>query len=308
MQLISNRYIPTEEVRRLTIGSYEHLIARIDEAVRSDAARLFGAKIEAHVVGTFSGYAIVLAEDGRFLRIKYDEVKGSVRVVGHEMLKVASYSPDELGSYLKSESQRAVDSLLRGNVEEALSRLKGLTRFVERRPTHDEPQIVEAMATFYRSDRLWRRVFQEKADHIRRMVLDEITAIHEDRLQVKFRSLYDGSVSATDLESYRELVIENLNQIGERTDNLLRQVTDAAREAKGRKDGEAVVTSLFAFADDLVEDLRSVKKTASESTRQLTRVDCLGKFHDTLAEGFRDRELASRFVIKMSKRLGEANP
>ena len=302
--MISNRFIPTEEVRRLTIGSYEHLIARIEEAVRSDV-RIFGSKVEARIVGTFTGYAIALAEDGRFARVKYDEVQGAIRVLGHEMLKVPSYAPGkELNGYLKTESLKAVESFMSGDAAGAMARMKELGRFVERTPAQNDAQVTEGLIAFHRSDRPWKQVFRDKADHIRRTVLDEIASISEDRLQVKFSSLYDGSANEADLEKYRELVIENLNKIGERADGLLQQLVAACAVQSGSVQ-TPVVTSLFAFADDLVEDLRTVKKVAHESGRQMERVDCIGKLHDSLAADFQDRVIASRFVLKMTQRLSD---
>lgn len=306
MQLISNRYISTEEVRRLSVGSFEHLIARIEEAVRASAEQLFGAKIESSVTATFQGYAIVLAEDGRFVRVKYEDKKGQIKILGHEPVKVETFEPGKLDGYLKSESGKAVEAFLKGDVAGALSRLKGLVPFVESKTAPQDDRIVEAMVAFYRSDRPWRQVFIEKADTIRRLVLDEVAAIHEDRLQVKFRSLYDGSVNEADLEKYRELVIENLQKIGARANTLIEQVSGAVRDAKAKKLDDAAVVSLIAFGDDLIEDLNATRATVRGASQRIGRIDCLGKLHDSFAEDFRDRELAGRFVMKMSQRLGES--
>lgn len=307
MQLISNRYISTEEVRRLSVGSFEHLIARIEEAVRAEAVQLFGAKIESSVTATFQGYAIVLAEDGRFVRVKYEDKKGQIKILGHEPVKVESIAPDKLDSYLNSESQKAVDAFLAGDVSAAMTRLKSLVPFVENKTAPQDDRMVDAMVAFYRSDRPWRRVFTEKADTIRRLVLDEVAAIHEDRLQVKFRPLYDGSVSGADLEKYRELVIENLQKIGERSGTLIEQVSVAVRDVKAKKLDDEAVVSLVAFGEDLIEDLNATRATVRGAAQRVRKIDCLGKLHDTFAEDFRDRELAGRFVMKMSQRLGDAH-
>jgi len=306
MQLISNRFIPTEEVRRLTAGSYEHLISRIEAAVRADSVRLFGAKIEASVVGTFPGNAIVLAEDGRFVRVKYEDKNEALKILSHESVSVPSFAPSEMDGYLKSESQKAADAFVKGDVDGALQKLKGLVRFVENKDPTREVQIVDAMVVFHRSDRPWKQTFNEKADTIRRMMLDELASIHEDRLHVKFRSLYDGSVGEADLETYRELVIESLNKIVARADALRKQVSATVISAKARKIDDEAVTSLIAFGENLNEDLGSTKKSVREATQRVRRVENLGKLHDAFAEDFRDRELAGRFVVKMSQRLGES--
>ncbi len=292
---ISNRFIPTEEVRRLTVGSYEHLVARVEEAVRAEAARLFGASGGTRVVGTFPGYAIVMVED-RFFRVKFDEVLGRVRVTQPEALKVASYSKDDLGGYLRSESLRAVTSFRNGAVDDAFGRLRELVRLIE--PSQNDAAVVEAMIALHKTDRSWKKVFEVRGDEIRRMVLDELSSINEDRLRIRFRSLYDNPTKDQDLESYRASVTSALARLAERADDLVNKIVSVREEEQA---AVPAVASLFSFTDSLVEDLRVVGKTATGS--RMTRVDCLGRLHDALAEDFHDRELAGRFVIKMIKRL-----
>lgn len=308
MQMIANRFIPTEEVQRLTVGSYEHVIARIEEAVRADSVKLLGAKLEAHVVGTFPGYAIVLVEDARFLRIKYEESQGVIRITGQESVQVESFAPDKLDTYLKNESQRAADAFVAGDVAGAIKRLKGLTKFVEHKNPQRDAQIVDAVIVFQRSDRLWKQVFAEKADVIRRSVLDEIASIQQDRFQSKFLSLYDGTIGESARETYRELVIESLVKIADRASLLAGQVEASVLDAQSKKIEDANVRALFAFSADLVSDLRGTHKAVRETLQRVLRLDCLGRLHDALAEDFKDRELASRFAVKMSKRLGETLP
>lgn len=301
-----DRFFPTEEVRSLTVGSFEQLVVRVDEAIRSSVAEIFGESIAVELAGTFHGYAIVLAEDGRGARVKWEDDKGVIKLVHHELIQIRSFRQDDVGDYLKTEAKKAVRSLAKGDVAAAMERIKALLPFVQKIPT-DRPEAVEALISLHAGDRLWKRLFVEKADVIRRMTLDDLKALQEDRLLPKFRSLYDGKVAASDLENYREVVIENLHNVSTRADNLATQVSTAVGNAKQKTVDEkhsSVVTSLFAFADDLRHDLCSVGKTANEAVRLTKNITSLGRLHDALATDFHDREVAGRFVTKMCERLG----
>lgn len=301
-----NRFFPTEEVRNLTVGSFEQLVVRVDEAIRSASAQIFGSDVVVELAGTFHGYAIVLAEDGRGARVKWEDDKGVIRIVHHELISIQSYGNDDVGEYLKTEARKAARSFVSGDVDSAVNRIKTLLPFLPKIPV-DRPQAVESLLALHSADRAWKRLFAEKADVIRRLMLEEIKAIHEDRLRPKFRSLYDGKVTESDLETYRDVVIDSLNNVAKRSDSLAAEVSCAVQKAKEKqiKDtDESVVTSLFAFADDLRHDLCSVRKTATEAVRFTKNVTSLSQLHDALVSDFQDREVAGRFVIKMCERLG----
>lgn len=290
------------ELNRLAVGSYEHLISRLETTLLSEGAKIFGSKGPTRIVGTFPGYAIVAAEDGRYARVKYDDAKGQIRILAHEDFK-ASPEPSQDSSFLKEEASRAVEEFAQGDVQSSLDRLRGLIPLVRR---VDEEKILEVTLAFCNADRPWKRIFVEKSASIKRLILDEISSIHQDRLQSKFGSLYNGTTVKDGLESYRNLVLDNLKDVETRTDSLLSKVSKVSNELAALRvetEDMETVSGFNDFSRDLKADLIRTKSVLSTVRPRLSKVDVLARLHDTLAESFHDLELASCFVVKMFNRL-----
>jgi hypothetical protein len=288
------------------VGSFEQLVVRVEEAVKAASIDIFGEHLEVELVGTFQGYALVLAEDGRAARVKWNGDSGAIELVHHELIQISSFGRDEVGSYLKTEAKKAIRSLAKGEVSEAMEKIKSLLPYINQVPV-DRPEAIETLISLHSGDRSWKRFFVEKADVIRRTILDEAESLQRDRLHPKFRALYGGVIAESDLETYKEVVFESLENVSVRAQTLSNQIIAAVGIAKQKSiSGEhsALVTSLFAFADDLVHDLSSVKKTVTEAVRLTKSITPLSKLHDALAGDFHDREVAGRFVIRMCERLG----
>lgn len=303
MPLLANRYFPDAEVNRLTVGSYEQLSSRVEAAVRNEAVRLFGQKVEVAIGATFASHAMVFSEDGRVLDVQFEDVRGTIKIVSFAAPKVAELaSTDSRRAHVQTESKHIAELLTKGSLDEATSRLKALSSLVEGKSPHHDEQIVSAMIAFRRSDRPWKATFHEKADTIKRLVLDEAEKIQKDRIQIKFRSLYDGTVARSDLGKYSDLVETAIKDIGARASELRNQLASQVSTARAETADPSIV-QLWGFAEDLIEDLRLVSNTLTEALRRVSRTDCLGRLHDALAQDFINQELAARFVLKTAQRL-----
>jgi len=301
-------FIPTEEVRRLTRGSYEHLVARLEGILQEKADTLFEEKgCSAKLLGTFSGYALASSDSGKCLRIKYEESdKGRLHIVGSEPVEVKTVSEDDLHGFLRSESERVLRLYDRGSVTEAVTRLKGLVRQVGGwTPPDKEETVVESVLASLDRSRPWWGLYNERKDHI-------LTYLGEDAgssvtLRPKFFKLYDGSMADKDLERYRDLVAEDLLVLQGKIQKLFVQVESArATLADLPLTEDDTARTFSAFAEDLLEDLDRVARAASELPKQVRRVDSLGRLHDRLTTRLHDMGIASEFVSQMANRLGEA--
>lgn len=301
--LISKRIYFPEAIKRLAEGSFEHVTSRVEAEVRKNALRLFGEQIEAKVVGTFPGYAVAVADNGKAVRFRFEDTEGSIRIGLYEAIQVDSIPAEQRYTLAQTESNKVAELLQSGQLVEARAKLKGLTRLVDgRSPVHDE-QLVDAIIGFRKIDRPWRQAFSIKADEIRRSMLDEATQIAKDRIEAKFKSLLNGAVAEDQIDTYRELVTDCLEKLQVRTATLQSEVVSALQALRDKPCTDANVSKLLAFGDDLADDLASTDKTIRESLARILRTESRAKLHDVLAEDFRDRELSGRFVIKMSKRL-----
>ena len=279
------RKITVEEARKLTVGSFEHLISRLDSAL--NLSGLVGS--DAQILGTMEDHVVVLEGSGALWRIPYQDVSGSIEFGSPAVCDLPDDNP----------AGKIIAAVERKDTPEVAKQVRRLASGVVK----TDDQVVEALIAHARIPRQWRRVFEAKAAKIRENVLDELTSISQDRVNPKFRPLHDGSIAEEDLGRYRTIVIEGLANIERQATALLSEIEKGLPAARGSNN--PLVAQLAAFSEDLCADLAfTCKAAASRST--ISRVDCLGRLHDVLAEGLHDKRVAARFAIKMTERLGEA--
>lgn len=307
------RFIPTEEIKLLTRGSFEHLVSKLDDLIRENSEVVFGAKTETHLLGTFPGYAIVASAEGDCARVKYEQVGTKVRIAGVEKVEVPSYDEKGLSGFLKTEAEKVLDLFNAGSITEASARLRGLLALsgkVEESVVSQE-SAAEAWISALNRARPWERLYEARKEKIHRSIWAEMKQLEQDRLRPKFRKLYDGSIQESDLESYRDLVVENIETVRTRTEALisrLRASYEGIRLASSRidsLDSEDGLTNFTAFSEDLVESLDKINTIATESPLHVSRVDLLGRLHDKMTERLFSMEVTGLFVSQMATRLSD---
>jgi hypothetical protein len=308
------RFIPTQEMQRLTRGSYEQTISRLDEAVQETVESLFGEKIDTHVLGTFPGYALVAAEDGRCLRLKFEEsASGEIHFVQKEEVEVTSYAEDDLEDFLRTESEKVIELFNQGHQTEALDRLRGLSKYSDKWDSSENAEdMVETWMHTLNRNRPWKRLYEARRDKIHRSLWDSLKSLEDSRLRPKFQRLYDGSSINEDLEGYRDLVVDDLVALHERINVLKQQVQGAyatirvtAPRMEEAGEGETM-TTFTAFSEDLLEDLSRINTISTEAPKQVSQVGLLGKLHDQLVERLFSMEVAGGFISQMATRLSAA--
>ncbi len=308
-------FVPTEEIRQLTYGSFEHLRARVEESLEESSSRLFGKDAPFQVLGTFQGYAIVLSEDARLFRVKFQESDvGEIKIVGAEQISVPVYSASNMDQFLIREAKSVVDAFLKGSVSVAHEKLRGLAHFAKDTPCLVPEKVVESFATMVRGERPWKRLYAERANQIRSVFTkEEAKKLDQDHLVSKFHALYDGTVQESDHSGYRDLVLSDLNYLSGRIDSLLGSTNvslklfNDSRSKLRAEDTDPLLSMFESFSEDFGQDLVFIKRALTEAMQHLGRVDELGKVYDVLAEALHSYEVAGRFVEKMSRRLSEVS-
>lgn len=306
------RYIPTEEMQRLTRGSHEQLISKLEEKVQACAESLFGSKVETHVLGTFSGYVIVASDEGACLRIKFEESRtGELHIVHTESVEVTSYSEDNLDEFLQAESQKVIDLFSNGSTSEAHRRLRGLIANSSKW-SGPKADLMDSWLEVINRNRPWKRLYEARKGKIHRSMWNTLKGMEETRLRPKFHRLYDGSSISEDLEGYRELVVDDLKDLNVRINDLKNRIQGAyatirvtAPRMEEVGEGETM-TTFTSFSEDLLEDLSRINTISTEAPEQVSRVDLLGKLHDQLVERLYSMEVAGGFISQMATRLSEA--
>ena len=309
-----NRYIPLEEIKKLTAGSYEHVIAVVEKVVQENSEGIFGKAIGVRLLGTFPGFAIALSEEGSLARIQFERSDdGSVRISKHEELELPSFEKDRLEDYARSQVRQAVEAWHAGRVEEARQILAAVSPYIgEKLPRSQDEDVVESLVSAFQAERPWKQMFKERSENFRKaLAAEELTRLDESRMEKKFAALYNGTISEDRMARYDEVVRSDLAYLTARVESL-RDLASSSYEAlrsviRSEDLAEAAVSTLALFAEDLVSDLRRLHTVITESARKLTRTDCLGKLYDVVAEGMYEYEIAGRFVSAMSTRLCEAS-
>lgn len=308
-------FVPSEEISKLTFGSYEQLKLQVESSIEKSRDRLFGSAAPVKVLGTFTGYAIVLSEDAKVFRVKYEKTdKGDIAPISAEALSVPAYTPQTIDKFAIREAKAYVDSFFSGAKTAASEHLKNLLPLVKEKQEPLAPvKINECFENLVRGERGWKKLYTERRGQILEAVKSELTALSESRpaWREKFTRLYDGTMqlSSSEEPGYRELVTSDLKYLGEKIEGLLVKTETAVSALHGKvpalktESKDATLQMFESFSEDYVADLRGIKKALSEANSLLNGVDGLGKIYDVLASELQRYEVAGLFVEKMSRGL-----
>lgn len=303
--------LSSDELRHLLAGSYESLIARVETVVSENAENLFGEKTGTLVLGTFSGYAVVLSESGKLLRVKFEEKSGKVNLVEHKELDLPRVLRSDVGSLVLEDASKAVDLMLSGRLSATDPSFVRLVRMAGSYPKTPE-QLVEAVIATAKAKSAWKTIYQEHSARIRRFLWGELMQIEDRRLRPKFQNLYNGSTPDEQLEGFREEVVSGLNTVLARLGDFSKLVESSDKSFGSLKNefrdlGEdSLYNVVSTFSSDLLDDILRVRGNVEEMLASVTCVSCLAKLYDSLGEELYDFELASRFVNRIATMLRDS--
>jgi hypothetical protein len=306
---VPTHFVPTEEIQKLTVGSYEHLASKLDEALSRDAAKIFGDSIPNKIerIGTFAEHVLVAADDGRFLKVRYERATGgTIKLVGSEPLEVQLYNESNLGSYLEKEARTIVESLLAHDVPQAELKLRALVPFVEEAAPLTDEQVVASAVESMRAERPWKRLYRERAEQVKDFLGEQLKGIEARKLPPKFAKLSDGQVPEAQHEGYKELVHDDLVYMAEALKGWFQSLESIERLKAvdtANEEERAVKTTFLAFAEDLRQDIQNVRDSVLESLNLVGSVAQLGVLYDALVEEAFHYEVASCFASTMITEL-----
>lgn len=311
MKITSDAFIPVEELRKVTEGSFEQQISRLEQALSEE--KVFGEE-PFKIVGTYPTHVVALSESGTCLRLRYEAAaNGKLLVTGKEPVEISVYNPSTMESFLHKEALKVVESFLYGQTEAAKERLRGIAPFVGHQAALTDDQVVEALLVGLEGDRPWRTFFRGRTEEINKVISEADTVdLAKGRLESKFIKLYDASMEESELEGFRSLVLADLSYMKDRVRSLadlVSQATDAAtivQEGMVEEADRAVLTTFGAFGEDLLDNLRGLARIVGDAPSHLKRVDHLGRLYDVVVESVNEMEIAGRFVTRMAERLSAA--
>ncbi len=298
--------VSTEQVRKLLEGSYESLSREVESAV--EALGEFQGVVK--VIGTFSGHAIVVTDQGKFAKVFYERANsGDLVVIKYEDVSVPVYdSKGKLRNFFKEQAASLAESFLDGEID--TERVTNLMLAIESDTASTDDHIVEALIEGSNADRPWK--FQLDAKEKSGVLQTVLEGLEIPEASPKFTKLYDGSIPVVEHEGYRGLVRSDLTKLVADLDNLSGQIEEAFASLTNMIDtrpdvtkNEAVV-DLTAFIKDLLSDLMGAQQAIAEALDQVTTVSALGKLHDALAEGKAQQSVAGQFIFRAVTKLASA--
>ncbi len=220
------------------------------------------------------------------------------------MVDLPSYSVNEVNDFLEDESRKVITLWQKGNLEEAVHRLRALASASDEWKVRDTKGALKVWEQSLSQKRPWLKLLDEKKEEIEG-ALEQTEDLY---LRPKFRKLYDGSIPNTDLEEYRGLVLSDLGKLQALNDDIFTQTkraTDKARSLVPQFEEGSAVTALVSFGEDLLADLARIDTISKESPKYISRVEDLGRLHDKMAMRLSQAGVAKNFVETMSNRLSD---
>lgn len=307
---MSTHFVPTEEIQKLTLGSYEYLASKIDEAISKDAKVVFGDVVPNKVerIGTFADHVLVAADDGRFVKVKYERsATGAVKILEATVVAVPIFTEANLDTYLMQEARGIVDSMLAHDGAQADLKLRSLIPFVSEAQVPTAEQVLTSVTENVHADRPWKRLYRERTAQVSTFLGESLKGIESRKLPAKFSKLIATDATEAQNAAHKDLVLADLSYMAESIGGWLKLVEDAGNldDIQSKVTGEelAVVTTFSAFAEDLKRDLQCVRESIQESVKVPNSVAGLGKLYDALAEESFHYEVASRFASMMIEGL-----
>ena len=303
---MATHFVPTEEIQKLTLDSYEFLATKIDEAIAKDAKKVFGESIPNKIerIGTFSDHVLLAADDGRFVAVSYERgSNGSIKIVKSESVSVPLYTEANIDSYLMQEARSIVDSILAHDSTTVEMKMKALSPFVDGAKPQTEEQKVESVLAAIGADRPWKKLYKERQEQVSKFLGDSLKDIESKKLTSKFSKMEEKSITEDLVRSDLAFMLESVGGYRKLTDSI-GDLKDIQATVSGEE--RAAIVTFGAFVEDLRIDLKDVLEAISEYSKSIKSVVCLGRLYDALAEESFNYDVASRFAATMSASLRES--
>ena len=297
--MLLDRFVPPDELNRVTEGSYERLIGQLAEEATKASDRLFGEACQVKLVSTFPNHAVVLAESGAAVRVRFETSRDGVpMIVSHEPYKFQSVKREDFASFVEDRSKEIVSALLEGDADRALSKAREVLPMVEDKkeivPSADFVKLVQEQ---FARKTAWRGVYESSLGQIHKSIGSDLGLIDQNRVESKFEKLYDGSMSVEERSGYEGFVrsdlvrvIESFERLRDRIGSLTEQFTDLAQSTDETK------RALGGFALDFEEDIQRAAKVLRESEAGVFDVAARGQLHDVASKELYRYDVGARYI------------
>lgn len=301
-----DRFVPPDELKRVTAGSYERLIEQLEvEAVKA-SQRIFGQPCQVKLVSTFPNHAVVLAESGEAARVRF-EMSGSGEpvIVSHEPYTFTSVKAGDTKAFVESRSKEIVTALLEGDDNRAYRRAMEILPMVESKPGIPPADLVKLVEEHFGRECAWKTAYESNQGGIHKAIGSDLGMIDQSRVEAKFLKLYDGSIPVEQRAGYESLVhsdllriVESFEKLRDRIGALTERFTALASSTVEKE------RSLGGFALDLEEDVQRAAKVLREAASGVFDVAPRGQLHDVASRAMYRYDVAVRYIETVTQDQG----
>jgi hypothetical protein len=297
--MLLDRFVPPDELNRVTEGSYERLIKQLAEEANRTSDRLFGEACQVELVSTFPNHAVLLSESGDAVRIRFETNRDGVpMIVSHEPYQFQSVNRKDPKAFVEGRSREIVKALLEGDDSRAYSRAKEVLPMVENQKEAPPPaDLLKLVQEQLDRQCAWKTAFEESLGQIHKRLGSDLGLIDQNRVEAKFEKLYDGSIPVEQRDGYGDLVrsdlirvIESFEKIRDRVGALSEKFTALAASVKDDH------RALAGFALDFEEDVQRTAKMLREAEGHVFDIAARGQLHDVASKAMYRYDVAAKYI------------
>lgn len=292
------RFIPKEELKRLTIGSHECFISEVKLAVAAGKQRLFGDDVAVEILASFNDKALLLVDHSRVAKVTLRRAgDGSISLGESRDLPVKSY--DQPSTYLSEKLEDAAVGFLAGNIEEAKKALRGAAELTETVAFFSTEPTLQSIT----ADRPWKKLFNQKEGEITKAAGE----FESPEFEEKFNHILKFGFAGLHHENYKALILKDFSHLIDEVSTLSENVRSSTDSIKGATPGVDsdmdMVTSFTSFATDLEYDLTQHSKSLKVALEHNASIEEMAKLYDALASQWSAYTTAAHFVDRLATDL-----
>ena len=302
-----DKLVPTEAIRELTRGSFEHLSLRIDDEIQtlSESATFdHGRRINLARVATFRDKVVVGTNTGEYYSVKYEDTGDRIKFGTPEPMHVPVLDRTNTNDYVQEFTMKAVDSIIAGKMDvESLVALMNLKESIDDNMT-DLTTIVTGILA---SDSPWKSAYKVNYKTIR----DHVGDLDNTVIETKYSPLYDGTLEEEKFAMYLEparrdlgVIFDRLTSVEEGVDASVGPFVESINRTKSTNSTDVETIKEFReFADGVVGEIHNLREHVKIAIEHEQCAMCLGQIHDAIANSLADYELAGAFVQNMASQF-----
>lgn len=301
----SNKLVDGDFLAKLLQNSYEVRLGQVEEIVRDNAELFGGSKdIEVQTIGTFSEHAIVMNSEGQFFRATFGQGDEGFTLEEIDEIDVPVFEASELKGQIREHTDKAVDSLLKGNGSGAFEDIVALYDLVKSGVALTAESVEQTLDNLVGEDTEWIQALRENEKEIRGFLGVEAKAEPPTR---RFKAIIEAD-RINDVDRTRKVVVHGLREMRTYLNGLdarlsLAREVDETYELNG--DGGMGASEFIEFIEEVDGDLQVVRSMIEDAITVSDEgtLKSLARIHDGIAGRAVDLTMAASFAEKFARRF-----